>query len=420
MDTIDTFVITPYLFFILMSLTLIFLMDSCADFLNMSYLTKKLPEEFAGTYDAGKYTEYLKYQSDRVRFGGIHRALSFMVTIGFIVAGGFNAVDLFARSFSSPSSGSLTSGLIFVATLGVLQLLFELPFSIYSTFFLEEKYGFNKTTPGVFLGDLFKGLILTVLLGAPLFAGIVTFFESAGTYAWLYSWIAITVLQLILLYLAPAFILPLFNRFTPLPEGELKAGIEAYSKANGFKLSGIFTMDGSKRSTKSNAFFTGFGRFRRLVLFDTLVEKQTVEELVAVFAHEVGHFKRMHILKYFIRSLFISAVGLYAFGFFMNDPELYKAFQMRQPSVYSGLVFISFLYAPFSRISSVFTQYLSRKYEFEADAFSKQTHGKPEALVSALKKLSVDNLAHLTPHPFKVALDYSHPPVMARIQALRE
>jgi STE24 endopeptidase len=219
--------------------------------------------------------------------------------------------------------------------------------------------------------------------------------------------------------LAPVFILPLFNKFSPLPAGPLKKAIEKYSKSTGFQIQGIYTMDSSKRSTKSNAFFTGFGRFRRLVLFDTLIETQSIEELTAVVAHEVGHFKLKHIFKSMAVSLVSSAALFYSFGLFLNHPKLFEAFQMTQTSTYASLIFIGILYGPVTSVLSIFTQWMSRQYEFEADAYSVKTYAQPEKLISALKKLSVDNLAHLTPHPLKVILDYSHPPVIQRIKAIQ-
>jgi STE24 endopeptidase len=214
--------------------------------------------------------------------------------------------------------------------------------------------------------------------------------------------------------------MPLFNKFSPLPEGELRSAIEAYARKRNFKLSGIFTMDSSKRSTKSNAFFTGFGKFRRLVFFDTLISKQTTEELIAVLAHEIGHFERKHIIKSMVLSIITTGIVFYTFALFLNNPDLFAAFKMESISVYASIVFVGFIYSPLLRFLSIFTQKLSRKHEFEADDFAVETYGRPELLISALKKLSVDNMSHLTPHPLKVILDYTHPPILERIKALQE
>ena len=405
-----------YLILILVLLTGIFCLDTLSDYLNLGRLSDPLPTEFQGLYDIKKYETSLSYQKETIYFQFFQRSLFYVLTVAFIVSGGFEWIDLFARSFGL---GPISTGLIFVGVLSLLLMVISLPFSIYDTFILEEKYGFNKTTPGTFITDFVKGIVISAVLGGLVFSGIVYFFEKMGPGGWLYSWIAVTSFQLILAYLAPALLMPLFNKFSPLPPGPLRESIEDFARKQNFKLSGIFTMDSSKRSTKSNAFFTGFGKFRRLVLFDTLISKQTPEELVAILAHEIGHFKRKHILKTMVLSIFTSGLMFYIFSLFINNPDLFQAFQMEHVSVYASLVFIGLFTSPFLRVLSLFTQKLSRKHEFEADEFAVKTYGQPNVLISALKKLSIDNLSHLTPHPLKVALDYTHPPILKRIEALR-
>lgn len=407
----------PYMVFIFTLLATVFLLDMLSDSLNLSYLSKPLPSEFKEIYNPQKYDHYLQYQTSHTRLELVRRTVFFIATITFILLGGFNSTDLFARSFNFSSIGT---GLIFVGTLSLLRFLLQLPFSIYETFVLEERFGFNKTTLRTFILDILKGAILGSILGGFIFAGMIYFFETTGSMAWLYSWTAITLFQLILAFVAPVWIMPLFNKFSPLPEGPLKEAIQNYAKTRNFQLQGIFTMDSSKRSTKSNAFFTGFGRFRRLVLFDTLIEKHSIDELVAILAHEIGHFEKKHILKSLLLSILTSGFVFYTFGLFMNNPDLFSVFQMDHTSVYASIIFIGFLYSPILRVLSIFTQKLSRKFEFEADAFARETYGRPELLISALKKLSVDNLSHLTPHPLKIILDYSHPPILKRIAALRQ
>ena len=325
-------------------------------------------------------------------------------------------MDQLARQFGF---GTIVTGLIFTGLLVLLRGALTLPFSLYDTFVLEEKYGFNKTTIRTFIADLLKGSVLGVLIGAPIFSLIIYFFEKAGPLGWLYSWAGFTVLQLLLTFLAPAFILPLFNKFDPLAEGELRSEIERFATAQDFQLHGIFKMDSSKRSTKSNAFFTGFGRFRRLVLFDTLIEKHSREELVAVLAHEIGHFKRNHIQKSMGLSILTTGLIFFTLGLFLNNPDLFAAFGMKDLSVYASLIFVGFLYGPLLRVVSIFGNWMSRKFEFEADAYAVRAYGHSDALVSALKKLSMDNLSNLTPHRLKVILEYTHPPILLRIQALR-
>ncbi len=406
----------PYFLAILILLTGETALDDGADFLNIRNSDPKLPEEFQGVYDSQKYQTSLSYQLEGTRFEIFRRTFSQAVTIVFWLVGGFALVDEVARVLGL---GEIATGLVFTAILLCLKALLQLPFSIYDTFVIEKKYGFNKTRPGTFIGDLVKGLLISVVLGAPILAGIFYFFEKLGPHAWVYAWIAFTLVQLLLTFLAPAILMPLFNRFSPLPEGKLKGEIEDYARSQEFKLGGIFTMDSSKRSTKTNAFFTGFGKFRRLVLFDTLIEKQTPEELVAIVAHEIGHFKERHILKSIGLSVVSTAAMFYAFSLLLDNRELFAAFGMKKLSVYASLIFIAFLFSPVFRFLSILTHGLSRRFEFEADAYSARTYGKAEALVSALKKLTMDNLSNLRPHPLKVALDYTHPPVLERIRVLR-
>jgi STE24 endopeptidase len=294
----------------------------------------------------------------------------------------------------------------------------HLPFSIYDTFVIEERYGFNKTTPRTFVLDILKSLLLAALLGGPVLAGIFWFFGRLDASAWLYCWGAVTAVQMLLAFAGPALIMPLFNKFTPLAAGELRTAIETYAASQDFTISEIFVMDGSRRSGKSNAFFSGFGRFRRLVLFDTLIERNTVPELLAVLAHEMGHFKERHIQKSLLLSVGVTGVYLFLLSFFIHDQRLAQAFGLEHARVYAGLFFFGFLFSPISMLLSAGTHALSRRWEFAADAYARKT-AKVEDLAAALKKLSVDNLANLTPHPFKVLLSYTHPPILQRLDALK-
>jgi len=406
------------LFLILILAILIgdYLLDLIVDILNMRHLRTDLPEEFVGYYDGERYGKSQEYLKETTRFGFVADSIATPLTIAFILLGGFNQVDLFARGFHL---GAIPTGLIFAGALLLISQLMSIPFSIYSTFVIEERYGFNKTTPKTFVLDILKTWILAAVIGGILFSGVLWFFEKAGPWAWLWCWMALTLFQICLMFVAPVVILPIFNKFIPLPEGELRTAIEDYARTQHFKLKGIFTMDGSKRSTKSNAFFTGFGRFKRIVLFDTLIEKHTVDELVSVLAHEMGHYRKKHILKSMFLSILTSGLMFFILSLFINNRELFAAFGMDHVSVYASLFFFGFLYAPIEMLLSVFGNILSRRHEYEADAFAVDTYGKPEAMISALKKLSVDALSNLTPHPLKVFLSYSHPPVLDRIRAIR-
>jgi STE24 endopeptidase len=293
-----------------------------------------------------------------------------------------------------------------------------IPFGIYATFGIEARFGFNQTTWATYVADQIKRLVLAILLGGPLLAAVLALFNYAGAYAWLYCWGATVGFMLLIQYIAPTWIMPLFNRFEPLAEGELNDAIMAYACSIDFALDRIYVMDGSKRSSKSNAFFTGFGRNRRIVLFDTLVEKHTTDELVAVLAHEMGHYKRKHIIKNLALGILQAGVMFLILSFFITYPGLFAAFYVEEASVYAGLVFFSLLYAPLDGLTGLILQALSRAHEYEADRFAVQTSQKGGDLITALKKLTVDNLSNLQPHPFYVLLNYSHPPVLERIGAI--
>lgn len=406
-----------FLVFIIAVLAGNYLLDLVVGILNARHVRTDVPEEFTGYYDEEKYRKSQKYLRENTRFGTVVETITTPAAIAFILLGGFNFVDRFARGFGWPP---IPTGLIFAGVLLLGSNILSLPFSIYRTFVIEEKYGFNRTSPRTFVLDVLKGWCLAGIIGGIALSAVIWFFREAGSWAWFYCWVALTLFQIFLLFVAPAVIMPLFNKYVPLEEGELKEEIERYAKTQDFKMKGVFTMDGSKRSTKSNAFFTGFGKFRRIVLFDTLVEKHTVEELVSVLAHEMGHYKKKHILKTIILSILTTGLMFYILSLFINNQELFDAFGMQRTSVYASLVFFGFLYSPLAMVLSIFGNMLSRKHEYEADAFSVRTFRKPGAMITALKKLSVDSLSNLTPHPLKVFLSYSHPPVLERIRAIRD
>lgn len=406
----------PYLTIVLVLILGTAALDILLDLLSLSTLKGTLPEEFEGIYDSEKYTTALRYQATNYRFDIVGHLVETPLVVAFILLGGFNALDLWARNLAQ---NPYWIGLIFVGGLAALRMTLQLPFSVYRTFVIEEKFGFNKTTPMTFVVDLIKGTVIGAILGGAVFSGVVYFFDATGPLAWLYAWTAFTVFQLLLVYLAPAILLPIFNKFKALPDGDLKTAIARFNERNGFKMSGIYTMDSSRRSTKGNAFFTGFGKFKRLVLFDTLLEKQSTEELVAIFAHEVGHFKLGHILRFTAISIVSSALMFFIFSLFIENADLFAAFKMENVSIYASIVFVGVLYAPIARFLGLLGHALSRKAEFEADRYSVETFGKPETLISALKKLSIDNLSNLTPHPLRVFFDYTHPPILRRIEALR-
>ena len=406
----------PFTIFIVSALCLSFLVDTIVGFVNVRALKPELPDEFKDVYNAEEYSRSQEYTRAHTRFDMLTGTITFVSTLLFWFLGGFAEVDSFARSFNN---GNIITGMMFIVSLTFLSSLLSLPFSMYSTFVIEEKFGFNKTTLSTFILDRLKGLLLGAVIGLPIIAGILWFFESAGTSAWLWCWGALTVVTLLLQFIAPTVIMPLFNKFTPLDDGELKTALLNYAKSVNFPLTGIFIIDGSKRSNKSNAFFTGFGKNKRIALYDTLVNAHTTDELVAVLAHEVGHYKRHHIIQSLGISIVQSGILFYILSLFMNNSSLTSAFYLQETSIYASIVFFGMLYSPISEMLSILFNVFSRKNEYEADYFAATTTKKPESMINALKKLSVKNLSNLTPHPIHVFLNYSHPPVMARIQAIR-
>ena len=399
------------------TLIITFVIKLVSELLNLKAAGAGLPEEFIGLFDEEAYRKSRDYLSVSTRFSLFGSAVDLSFLLLFWFSGGFNLLDQFLRGYGF---GPIMCGVIYIGSLLLLQSLVDLPFSIYKTFVIEEKFGFNKTTPAVFVTDILKTLALSLLLGVPLLAGVLWFFEVTGSMAWLWAWGGITIVSLLLQYIAPTWIMPLFNKFVPLEDGDLKSAIMKYAATVKFPLTGIYVLDGSKRSAKANAFFTGFGKRKRIALFDTLINAHPVPELVAVLAHEIGHFKKKHIIINMFLSLINLGALLFLLSVFMKNRSLFDAFFMRDLSVYGSLIFFSLLYTPVEWILSIFMQALSRKHEYEADAYAVSTFDGGATLADALKKLSRNNLSNLTPHPFYVFLNYSHPPVLQRILRIKE
>jgi len=384
--------------------------------LTLRSLDPILPKEFAGTYDADEYARSQEYTRVKTRFALLQNTVMLPLTIAFIVLGGFNVLDQWARGFGY---SALVTGLIFTGLLLLLSSLVQLPFSIYSTFVIENRFGLNRTTVKTFIIDILKVVLLAVLLGGPILALILWFFEWGGNQAWLYCWLLVVSFTVVMQFLAPVVIMPIFNKFTPLEDGDLKQAITKYAKAQQFSLQGIYTMDGSKRSNRVNAFFTGFGRFRRIVFYDTLIDKLTPDELVAILAHEMGHFKKKHILKMMAAAILQTGFMFYILSLFIENTGLFAAFGMEHLSIYASLVFFGFLYTPISMLLAIVGNIFSRKYEYQADTYAVETTGLGREMIDGLKKLCLVNLSNLTPHPLQVFLEYSHPPVLKRIKAIK-
>ncbi len=406
-----------YAIIILSALIFEYVFDLITEILNLKALESDLPDEFKDVWDEDQYQKSQEYTRVNIKFGIITSTLSLILTLVFWFAGGFQYLDSIVRQWEL---SMIWRGLCYIGILILLRSLFSLPFAIYKTFVIEEKFGFNKTTWKTFVSDMIKGLALAVILGAPILAGVLAFFKYAGNHAWFYAWMVTTLFTLIIQYIAPRWIMPLFNKFEPLEEGELKSEIMNYADSVDYQLEGVYVMDGSRRSSKSNAFFTGFGKNKRIALFDTLIEKHAIPELLTVLAHEIGHFKKKHILKGLIISIIHSGVVFYLLSIFLNHKGLYDAFYMQHQSIYAGLIFFGLLYSPIEFILSVFMQLFSRKHEIEADEFVVRTTDKAEHFINALKKLSADNLSNLRPHPLYVFFNYSHPPILQRIKHIKK
>ncbi|SUZ49208.1 uncharacterized protein METZ01_LOCUS2062 [marine metagenome] len=406
-----------YYLIIIFALAVEYLLSTVSSILDMGNIVEEVPADFQDVYDREKYARSQSYLRDRTRFGIFSSTFSLLLILVVIHTGLFGVLDQFVRV---QTIQPILAGLLFFGIIFIIQDIISLPFSIYSTFVIEEKFEFNRTTPKTFVIDKLKGYALTVILGSAVIVPILFFFERFGPRGWWIAWALVTLFMIAVQPLFVHVIAPLFNKFTPLEEGELRTAIEEYSEKVKFPIGRIDVMDGSKRSGHSNAYFSGLGKSRRIALFDTLLEKHTTEEIISVVAHEVGHYKRKHIIKGTALGILETGVMLFIFNLIMKDAALFAVFGVSDISVYGGLVFFAMLYAPVSMITSLLTTAVSRKNEFEADTFSLETTENPQALVNMLKGLAANNLAHLTPHPLKVFLSYSHPPVISRIAAVTQ
>ena len=406
-----------YLLIILSALIGEFLLRTLVRVLNLKALNPGLPNEFQGYYDEEKYARSQEYTRVNTRFAFFTTSFDLIVILVFILFGGFNFVDQIVRGFGL---STLPSGLAFFGILFFASDLISTPFSLYQNFVIEEDFGFNKMTLKTFILDKLKGYLLTLVLGGVFLTAILFFFEKTGEYGWLYAWGIIGLFMILIQPLFTLVIAPMFNKFTPLEKGELRTAIENYAQKVEFPLSRIDVMDGSKRSAKSNAYFSGFGKQKRIALFDTLLEKHSNDEMVAILAHEVGHYKKHHIKVGILISILHTGLLFWLLSIFIDNPGLFEAFKMKEISVYGGLTFFMILYSPVELVLSVIMNAVSRRNEFQADAYSAKTTEKSEHLISGLKNLSVSNLGNLTPHSLSVLLDHSHPPVLERITALKK
>ena len=403
------------LFYIILAIILIeALWDFILDYLNRSSWADEVPELLRDVYPNEKFVQQKAYRLVNYRFGWISSSFSLLLILTLLWFYGFGLINQWVGAISTHW---LWQPLLFFAAIGLGSMLISLPFSIYNTFVIEEKFGFNKTTPGVFVGDLIKSTLVGAIIGGLLLSLVIWFYQWSGDYFWLYAWGVLSVFTIFFSKFYTTLILPLFNKLKPLEEGELRNAIESMSIGAGFSLENIFIMDGSKRSTKSNAFFSGFGKNKKIVLFDTLIEELSTQEIVAVLAHEIGHFKLKHIVTGTILGILQSGLMLFLLGWFVNHPEISKALGVDSPTFHIGLLGFGLLYAPLSAVIGLGMTILSRRHEFQADAFAAK-YSDAQFLQSALKKISASALSNPTPHPWYVFFHYSHPPLLSRLKAL--
>jgi len=410
-------VISPQIiFYLLISIILFnFIKDYFLDYLNSKFFDKKIPENLSDIYDKEKYQKSQDYKKTLYKFGKISKAYSLTILLLFFFLDGFLLVDNFARSlFESELLISLSFfGIIFFGS-----DILNLPFSLYSIFIIEEKFGFNKTTFKIYFFDKLKSWFITILFGGGILSFIIFQFETVGKDFWIVAWVFITTISVLINGFYAQIIVPLFNKQTKLEEGNLKNDIEKYSKKVGFDLSNIFVIDGSKRSTKANAYFSGFGKQKRVTLYDTLLNKLNDNQIIAVIAHEIGHYKKNHIIFNLIFSTIQTGLMLYILSLLIYMPIFSEALGIQSHSFHIGLITFSILYTPISEIFSLIFNVFSRKFEYQADHYAKETFNSKH-LIEALKVLSKDSLSNLTPHPKYVWWHYSHPTLAQRIKHLQ-
>lgn len=392
-----------------------YLLERFLDYLNMKRMGTSLPEEVKDVYDEEQYKKSQLYKKVNDNFSIITSTFSLVVILLMFFLGGFRLVDDIARQWTSQP---ILVTLLFFGILMFASDIINIPFSVYDTFVIEEKFGFNKTTPKTFILDKLKGWLLAIIIGGGMLSLVMWFYEKTTDMFWIYAWAAVSIFMVFMAMFYSTLIVPLFNKQTPLKEGELRDAIEKFSDQAGFRLDNIYVIDGSKRSTKANAYFSGLGSKKRIVLFDTLIQDLSINEIVAVLAHEIGHYKKKHTLIGIITGIIQTGITLYIFSLFVNSPQLSIALGAGNPSFHMGLIAFGILYSPISLITGLIMNIFSRKNEYAADGFARNFHFEDE-LISALKKLSSKSLSNLTPHPAFVFFHYSHPPLLQRIRALK-
>lgn len=405
------------LFYIIIGILIVnFIKDKILDAINAQHYNDPMPEELNDVYDTDEYKKSQSYKVTNYKFSIWTSFFSLVLTLSFLLLDGFEYVDNIARSYSDKP---IIVGLIFFGIIMIASDIITTPFAYYKTFVIEENFGFNKTTKKLFILDKLKGLVMMAIFGGGIIAVIIWFYQITGNQFWLYAWGIVTTFTVFMNMFYSKLIVPLFNKQTPLEDGDLRNKISDYAESVGFNLKKIFIIDGSKRSTKANAYFSGFGSEKRVTLYDTLVNDLDDEEIVAVLAHEVGHYKRKHIIFNLVTSILLTGLTLYILSVFISNPLLSNAIGVETPSFHVGLIAFGLLYSPISELTGLVMNYISRVFEYQADNYAKNTY-KAEPLVTSLKKLSKNSLSNLTPHKAYVFMHYSHPTLLDRVRNLRK
>ncbi len=405
------------LFYLLITIIIIvFLIDSLLDILNARHYNDEIPEELSDVYPKDEYDESIAYKRANYKFKLVSSSVSLCIMLLFFFFDGFAWVDNFARSMSD---NPVVVGLIFFGVIMIGSDILSTPTVYYKVFVIEEKFGFNKTSKKTFFIDKIKSTIMMIIVGGGLLALIMWFYELTGKSFWVYAWILVSIFTVAMNMFYAKLIVPIFNKQTPLEPGDLRNTIEDYSKKVGFQLKDIFVIDGSKRSTKANAYFSGFGSEKRITLYDTLIKDLENEEIVAVLAHEVGHYKKRHVILNLFLSIALTGITLWFLSLFIANPLLSEALNVQVPSFHIGLITFGILYSPISEVTGLIMNVVSRAFEYQADDYAKNTYNS-EALIKSLKKLSKNNFSNLTPHPAMVFIHYSHPTLLQRIKNLRK
>lgn len=380
----------------------------------------QVPEKFKEEISLEEHQKAADYSEAKIKTGGYFQVLEVIVLLLWTIGGGLQALDMMVSGWGF---GSILTGTLYFGMFGLISTILSLPQSIYSTFVIEEKFGFNKTDAKTFITDLFKGLIIGSLIGLPITAAILWIMEALGSFWWVYAWAFFVAIQFLLIWAYPTFIAPLFNKFEPLPEGEMKVKIESLLDRTGFESKGLFVMDASKRSSHGNAYFTGFGKAKRIVFFDNLIKTLTPEQVEAVLAHELGHFKRKHIVKGLVKSFLLSLIGFGILGALMNWQPFFEGHGVTNLESMThnhvALLLFFMVSGTYTFFMTPISAYLSRKHEFEADAFAAE-HSSARELIQALVKLYKDNASTLTPDPLYSNWYHSHPPANIRVQHLEK